>query len=482
MKTRLKEIIAQYPFFFDILNTIDASVYFCDINGRLLYVNKAAERLDGYTNEELYGRTVTEIYGLDEETSPMLRALTSEKPLEDISFRYDVNGREIYQICNARPIFLDGKKFGAYTIQKDVTHLMEVIERNIRFQKEMFSPTGDSEGFGIDSLIGEHPLFKECKKMAIRAAKSDSPVLLTGATGSGKELFARCIHQNSDRNKGPFLAINCAAIPETLLESILFGTSKGIYTGALERKGLFEQAEGGTLFLDEINSMPLVSQSKLLRVLEEKEIAHLGSNERIKVDVRIISSSNTPPQEAISSKQIREDIFYRLAVVNIMIPSLAERKSDIFLLANHFISVFNERFRKHILALDDEVLGFFLKFPWPGNVRQLKHCIESAMNFVTDEDLRISKDHLPVYLFSIDNAANHGAQGSSPPKEPVDRNRESKPPEPESTGVFSAIVQKEKEQIIKALMENQGNVSKTAKQLGMHRQSLIYRIKKYKIT
>lgn len=481
METRFKEFINQYPFFCDLLEILDSAVYFCDVNGRLLYINQVAEGLDGYTNEELYGRTVGEAYGLDERTSPMLMALTTEKPVVDKAFRYIVNGREVYQICNARPVFFAGKKVGAFTIQKDVTQLMEVIEQNISLQKKAFLPNkndpADSrqDKAGADRLLGEHPLFRECKETAIKAARNDSPVLLIGETGSGKELFARFIHRNSNRRDGPFLAINCAAIPETLLESILFGTSKGIYTGAVERKGLFEEAEGGTLFLDEINSMPLFSQSKLLRVLEEKEIQHLGSKERIKINVRIISSSNVFPEEAISKEQIREDLFYRLAVVNIMIPGLASRKSDILLLTNHFIKLYNESFQKHILGLDDGVLKFFLDFPWPGNVRQLKHCLEAAMNLVTGDDRKIKMKHLPAYLLSGNNAATGGYLQ----KKPLDRNKDH---EPESIPVFSAIFEKEKAEIIQALMENKGNVSKTAKQLGMHRQSLIYRIKKYNIT
>ncbi|EHQ90552.1 sigma-54 interaction domain-containing protein [Desulfosporosinus youngiae] len=480
METRFEEFMNQYPFFCDFLEIIGSAIYFCDVNGRMLYVNKVAERLDGYTNEELYGRTVKEAYGIDGET-PMLMALTTEKPVVDKAYRYIVNGREVYQICNARPVFFEGEKVGAYTIQKDVTQLMEVIEQNISLQKKVFSPKEDDlaesrqDIVGADRLLGEHPVFRECKEMAIRAARSDSPVLLVGETGSGKELFARCIHRNSKRKDGPFLAINCAAIPETLLESILFGTSKGIYTGAVERKGLFEEAEGGTVFLDEINSMPLFSQSKLLRVLEEKEIQHLGSKERIKINVRIISSSNVFPEEAISKEQIREDLFYRLAVVNIMIPSLASRKSDILLLTKHFIKLYNESFQKHIVGPDDEVLKFFLDFSWPGNVRQLKHCLEAAMNLVSGDDLKIKMKHLPAYLLS----GNNFATGGYLLKKSLDKNKH---PEPESTGVFSTIFEKEKEEIIQALVENKGNVSKTAKQLGMHRQSLIYRIKKYNIT
>ncbi|AET68254.1 PAS domain S-box [Desulfosporosinus orientis DSM 765] len=484
METRFKDIINRFPFFCNLLESLDEAVYFCDVNGRLFYINKVAERLDGYTNDELYGRSIGDAYGLDNRTSPMLLALTTEKPVVNKAFRYIVNGREVYQICNARPVFFEGEKVGAYTIQKDMTQLMEVIEQNISLQKKVYLPNGDDpkkahqDIVGLDRLIGEHPLFRECKEMAIRAAKSDSPVLLVGETGSGKELFARCIHQNSNRKEGPFLAINCAAIPETLLESILFGTSKGIYTGAVERKGLFEEAEGGTLFLDEINSMPLFSQAKLLRALEEKEIQHLGSKERIKINARIISSSNVFPEEAISKEQIREDLFYRVAVVNIMIPSLVSRKSDVFLLTNHFIKLYNESFQKHIIGLDDEVLRFFSDFSWPGNVRQLKHCLEAAMNLVTDYDRKIRMKHLPAYLLSGNNATT----GGYIQKKTIDNNKHLKYSEPDRTSVFLMIFEKEKEEIIQALMENKGNVSKTAKQLGMHRQSLIYRIKKYKIT
>jgi len=482
MKFAFEEVMKQYPYFADIFESLEAAVYFCDNEGRLVYINPIAERLDGYTNQELYGRTVMEAYGLDAQTSPMLRALTTEKAVVDMAFRYFVNGREVFQICNARPVFFNGVKVGAFTVQKDVTQLMEVIERNIVLQRQMFLSNADEsencaeDVTGIDRLIGEHPIFIECKEMAKMAARRDSPVLLTGETGSGKELFARAIHEHSSRREGPFLAINCAAIPEALIESILFGTSKGIYTGAVERKGLFEQADGGTIFLDEINSMPLASQAKLLRALEDKEIQHLGSKERIRINARIISSSNAFPQEAIRKKQIREDLFYRLAVVNIVIPNLASRKSDVFILANHFISEYNERFQKKIVSLDDEVLGFFLDFSWPGNVRQLRHTLESAMNFVEDGELMIKKKHLPAYLFTGIDAASGGYRQKDTIAIPVHDL-----PENKETGIFSAIKDKEKNAIILALMDNGGNVSKTAKQLGMNRQSLVYRIRKYQI-
>lgn len=257
-----------------------------------------------------------------------------------------------------------------------------------------------------------------------------------------------------------------------------------LYTGAVERQGLFEQAAGGTLFLDEINSMPLESQSKLLRVLEERVVRHLGSNDEIKINVRIISSSNTMPREAIENGEIREDLFYRLSVINIIIPDLVERKGDVFLLANHFIAYYNERFHKHIMGLDDEVTRFFLDFSWPGNVRQLKHCIESAMNFVGNEDYTIQMRHLPHYLFDGDSLNERHTPyrmgyGKNTSEETMTSRSKSNISKEEN--VYDIIRNREKSQIIDALLETSGNVTRAAKVLGISRQSLIYRMKKYNI-
>ncbi len=492
MSIPLEILWKEYPYLIDIFNRLSDAVYICDRNGNLIYINKAAEELDGYSLSDVYGRPVQETYGLDKETSPLLRALTQKEPVVDSVFRYYVNGREIVQVCNAGPLLIGEQVVGGFTIQRDETKIKEIIERNISLQKEIFDNHEESgektkereDPFSM--LLGEDPQFKECKKMALQAARGDSSVMITSKTGCGKELFAKCIHYSSSRKNGPFLAVNCAAIPESLLESLLMGTSKGVYTGAVEREGLFEQAEGGTLFLDEINSMPLASQSKLLRVLEDKIVQHLGSSKKITVNVRIISSSNSSPQEAIVEGQIRADLFYRLSVVNIMIPALAERQGDVFLLANHFISVYNERFKKHILSLDDEVLSFFLDFDWPGNIRQLKHCIESAMNFVDDSDYTIKKHHLPHYILKEQAKGFTGYHQKT--------NRESfipgtnhigiegeKTVRNENVHVFSDIREKEKQDIINTLISCHGNVTKAARQLGISRQSLIYRIKKYNI-
>ncbi|MEG1479242.1 MAG: sigma 54-interacting transcriptional regulator [Clostridiales bacterium] len=323
-------------------------------------------------------------------------------------------------------------------------------------------------------------MFKKCKNHAWRVAKTDSSVMLVGNTGSGKEVFARAIHQHSNRANGPFLALNCAAIPETLIEGILFGTTKGVYTGAMEKEGLLAQANGGTLFLDEVNSMPITSQAKLLRVLEEKTIMKLGSGKEKEIDIRIISSTNEAPFDAVDNGHMREDLFYRLSVVQIVIPPLRERSEDIPKLVEHFIHKYNEHFQKNILGINNEVLNYFMTFLWPGNVRQLKSCVESAMNFAKDGTY-ISLGDLPQYMFeSADTPEDKYRQWL----QLKNRSAAIHPPQDiemdtDEVAIMDSIWDEEKKEIITALRQSKGNITKAAKSLGMTRQSLSYRLKKY---
>jgi len=496
-----KDYFDTNPVLREIFDNLSDAVYFTDDQGRILFMNKGAEKLDGYLLQEAKGRTVTELYGLEVDQSPLLTVAASHQPLHEHTFRYYVNNREVYQICNTIPIRFPDNSWGAFSIQKDVTKLKETIEKNIELQKQLFGYLEDApeksgkEGrlYAFSDIIGDHPLLLECKNLAYNAAQSDSPIFLCGLTGTGKELFAQSIHAASKRRDKTFLAINCAAIPETLLEGLLFGTAKGVYTGATERKGLFEQASGGTLFLDEINSMPLASQAKLLRVLEEKHVTPLGSDHSVKIDTRIISSCNVYPSDAMKKQQIREDLFYRLAVINILIPSLQERKSDIFLLAHHFISRYNAKYHRQILAMEDDVTTFFLNYAWPGNVRQLKYCIECAMNLVNEDEMTIKTKHLPFYLLESQGTpplyqdyynlplksipAPPAQQERSSPQQPADEQAE----ESEDSNILSSIRRREKETIIQTLMKNQGRISQSARDLGVSRQTLVYRMKKYNI-
>lgn len=495
------EIFNKNTLYFDIFDKMIEAVYFCDVKGNLVYFNKVAEKLDGYLLKDSKGKALSDLYGLDEHSSPMLKALTTECPIHNEEFKYYVNGKEIVQICNASPVYSDGKLVGAYTVQRDLTPFMDMIEKNIALQREIMHQKNrdiseNPKAQAFSNIIGNSRVFMRCKDLAWRTAKTDSAVMLVGNTGSGKEVFARAIHESSNRNKGPFLALNCAAIPESLIESILFGTTKGVYTGAMEKDGLLAQADGGTLFLDEVNSMPLASQAKLLRVLEEKKIMKLGSNKEEDINIRIISSTNEVPRDAISKGHLREDLFYRLSVVQIIIPSLVDRKEDIPALVQYFIDKYNKRFHKNVLGIDLEVRNFFMSFPWPGNVRQLKTCVESAMNFTKDGDSIYLCD-LPQYIFErAEDADGRYRQWKHlkdrMPKEEIvsllEKKEEDILPVKEviepvnEVNLLDSIRDEEKNEIIQALRQSKGNISKAAKTLNMSRQSLSYRMKKYHLS
>ena len=236
-----------------------------------------------------------------------------------------------------------------------------------------------------------HDIIAHCKQ----AAKSDSSVMIYGETGTGKELIAQSLHNASKRANGPFLAINCAALPEPLLESLLFGTERGSYTGAESRAGLFEQANHGTLLLDELNSMNISVQSKLLRVLQDGMVRRVGGVSETHVDVRVLSSINVPPYQAIAEGNLRQDLFYRLGVVNITVPPLRERREDIPLLAKQFIMEFNKKLGKNVSTLHPDTLKLLQEYHWPGNVREFQHVIEHAMNIIPADCSVLT----PEYIF-----------------------------------------------------------------------------------
>lgn len=466
-----------------IFDEVADAVYVCDLDGRLLFLNRAAEKLDGFRLEVVKGKDIASLYGTDERRSPLLKSLSQQKTIREPRYSYWIQGKEVAQSCVASPLFIDGVLVGAYSVQHDLTEMRQMVEENLHLQQEvekrrLKKDVSLSSRYDLHALIGESESFAACRKTALRAAETDSSVMLVGATGSGKEMFARAIHENSPRKNGPFLALNCAAIPEELLEGILFGTAKGVYTGAVEREGLLRQAEGGTVFLDEMNSMSMASQAKLLRVLEEKEVYKLGAAKGKAINVRLISSCNESPQAAVERGAMREDLFYRLSVVYIPIPSLSERREDIPLLVEAFISDYNKRFEKSVLGVAENVMAFFMTYDWKGNVRQLKHCIESAMNF-TESGQWIGFSSLPPYLFDSMLAETPVKAAESETPSPV---LTPEPEEKETTAektVMEAIREEEKAEIIAALRESKGNMAKAARMLGINRQAMVYRVKKY---
>ncbi|ATW28938.1 hypothetical protein DCMF_26925 [Candidatus Formimonas warabiya] len=459
-----------------ILNSIDEGIHSIDVHGNLFIYNSAQEKLEGYRASEVLGKHVTEIYNLDRTSSLLLKVLEEGRPIFDYHQEYTTkNGNYIDVLCSTVPLYSGNKIVGSAAILKDFSKFRQMAEKILYLQEKLTVKWSKTTSIQqkerhttFDQLIGLNKQFLESITWAKTAAKSDSPILIFGETGTGKELFAQSIHEESRRSRGPFLAINCAAIPENLLEGILFGTVKGAFTGAINRVGLFEQANGGSLFLDEINSMPLALQAKLLRVLEEKKVRRLGGNEEIPIDTRIISSCNVTPTIAIERGQIRADLFYRLAVVYVFLPPLRDRLDDLELLSNYFIQALNIQLDKSISGLNHEVISAFKNYHWPGNVRQLKHTIECAMNIIPSQEKFISPSHIPKYLglFSQDNIELK----IEPTEQEVKKNH--------TLSVLSQIKEQEKDLIINALKKSKGNVARAAEELGMSRQLLQYRLKR----
>jgi arginine utilization regulatory protein len=302
------------------------------------------------------------------------------------------------------------------------------------------------------------------------ASRSSSNVLIIGESGTEKELFAEAIHNASDRRSRPYIVENCAAIPATLLESLLFGTAKGAFTGAIDRIGLFQQADGGTLVLDEINSMPMSLQSKLLRVLQEGRFRPIGGEKEEEVNVRIIAITNKDPLELIRKGKLREDLFYRLSVVNLFIPPLRKRgKEDIDLLTEFFIKNISGELMKRDITISDEMMEYFYSYSWPGNVRELENIIEGAINLLNDGE-KITLRHLPYYL------KNDVKFLEGFPRDTKSNSIESIIEEDISLHDYLDCI--EKEIVKEALDMADGNVTKAAKILKITRQSLQYKIDK----
>ncbi|SDY87601.1 sigma-54 interaction domain-containing protein [Tindallia californiensis] len=458
-----------------ILESIDEGVHVIDGNGFTILYNKAMAELEGMTIEEVMGQKFLNMFpDLDSESSTLLNVLKTEKPILNQSQVYlNKQKKRITTINSTIPLYYDDEIIGAVEIARNITKIKELSDEIMRLQQSLTNPVSTQKKnkitfYTFESLKGSSPNFLKALRMAQKAAKSSSSVLVFGETGTGKELFVQGIHYDSERKSQPFIAQNCAAFPESLLEGILFGTSKGSFTGAIDRPGIFEQANGGTILLDEINSMGKNLQAKLLRVLQEGYVRRVGGLKDIPVDVRIIATTNEAPEDLLYHNIIRKDLFYRLNVINIVIPPLRERKEDIELLANYFIEKHNSILNKCIQRIEKGCMEAFLQYGWPGNIRELENAIEGAMNLTLSED-ELSKEDFPEYLFreTEKNFAEkqnslHFDVGEGMP--------------------LNELVEKiEFTYIKKALATTNGNISQAAKKLGIKRQTLQHKIKKIRV-
>jgi Nif-specific regulatory protein len=327
----------------------------------------------------------------------------------------------------------------------------QLLDENITLKEKL------RERYRLYNIVGTSNKMSEVFQMIERIANTDVTVLIRGESGTGKELVANAIHFNSSRTPKPFLKLNCAALPDTLVESELFGHEKGAFTGATEQRiGRFERADGGTLFLDEIGTLSLTAQAKLLRVLQEKEFERIGGNRTFRVDVRIITATSKDLERSIEEGTFREDLYYRLNVFPIFIPPLRERKTDILLLADHFTEKFNQKHKKDVRRISTPAIDMLMQYHWPGNVRELENCIERAVLFCTDRV--IHSYHLPPTLQTGEGS------GTVP-----------------SFSFEGAMKNFERELIIDALKNSGGNMAKAARLLKTTERVISYSVKKLRI-
>lgn len=463
----------------NILHSIEEGIHIIDAEGRSILYNKKMEHIEGLSASEVLGKHLLEVYpAWTIKDSTLLTALETGRTIERCKQSYlNFKNKRITTVNTTYPILSGAKIVGAVEIARNYTEVNALSEKLIDLQQKMTTATKSRSSkqcvYTFDMLVGRNPGFMKAIEISRKAAKADSNILIEGETGTGKELFAQSIHNECAGREGLFVAVNCAAIPDTLLEGILFGTSKGSYTGAEERPGLFEQANGGTLFLDEINSMSLPLQAKILRVLQENYLRRLGGTRDLPIDVRIIASSNEPLQGMMKSGEFRKDLYYRLNVINIQIPPLRERKEDIPLLTDYFLRYYNKKMGKDVWMLSLELQEAFLDYPWNGNIRELQNVIESAMTMVTDENV-LEREHLPAHIDLLRDAppqAVPNAEGLEPG------------PSFSAWGNLSVYLDDIERKIINdALRRSKANISQAAAMLGMSRQNLQYKMKRYALT
>ena len=480
--------------FLSVLSAFDEGVIIADQSGRIVFYNETQSRIDDLAPDSVIGKSVPEVYNLDHNSSMILRCIKSGRPiLGELFFYRTCRGKLVNTVNSVFPLVQHGHVTGAICFIKDYNLLEKKISATPAFSPYDGHGYGNGTRFAFADIIGEDEKFLQSVKMARLTADSPSPVMLYGETGTGKEMFAQSIHNHGPRHAGRFTGINCAAIPENLLEGLLFGTSKGAFTGAVNKPGIFEQAHGGTLFLDEVDSMPLNLQTKLLRFLQERKIRRVGGATDITIDVKIISSVSNNPQRALQEGQIRMDLFYRLAVVFIPIPPLRELLNGVEMLTRHFINKYNLVLGKSVVGVSANVLDIFRRYQWPGNVRELEHLIEGTMNMIEAEDI-IRMNHLPRHFLTPEfalltaaasipdadgrvddpNASGSGRAGAG--LTAIDAAPFRTTPE----SLLGLQKTREKELINKALVESTGNVSRAARKLNISRQLLHYKMKKYR--
>lgn len=429
--------------------------------------SKLVNDYSDYINKNFF-----EIYpNLDIKNSTMYECIKKGNVVQRNKQYFKDYNNQVFSTSNITiPINRKGEIIGAIELSKDLTSFNDLEEKKV----DIKVTNQESELLVVEEMTFDDILTSNIDMIDnIRKAKvfgnSPNPMLIYGETGTGKELFVQAMVNYSNRSREKFVVQNCAAVPNSLMESMLFGSVKGAYTGAENRIGLFEEADGGTLFLDELNSMPYEIQSKLLRVLQDNQIRPIGSNKVKKVDVKVIFAMNEDPMKAIEEKKLREDLFYRVSGNMIKLVPLRDRKEDILLYANYYIKIYNYQYSSNVEGISRDLMNIFKNYAWKGNVRELKHIIESMVS-ITEERLLTIKS-LPIYMkdkIEFLGKKKETLGESYILKEPIAPLKET-------------LIKAESEAISKALYHTNGHINKAAEMLGVPRQTLKYRMDKLNI-
>ncbi|WP_156520796.1 sigma-54-dependent Fis family transcriptional regulator [Oceanobacillus sp. Castelsardo] len=447
-----------------ILESAYEGIVVVDKNATIVEFNEAYSRFIGVNQKDVIGRPVQDVI---DNTNLHHTVRTGLPERGEIQY---IQGQPM--VVHRIPIWRDGEPVGAIgmLIFEGVSELYQIYDRfrkNSQHKIPAETKTEPVENHvmkttAIERIIGQSDVIANLKRTTRKVAKTDVSILITGESGTGKEMFARSIHDLSNYGKGPFISVNCGAIPEQLFESELFGYEEGAFTGAKKngKPGKFELAEGGTIFLDEIGEMPQTMQTKLLRVLQEKEFERIGSVYKKTLKARIVAATNKDLRKMVNDGGFREDLYYRINVIELIIPPLRKRETDIALLISHYLTSLCKKYNIPKKEITGEAMGILMKYEWYGNIRELVNTIEKLL--ILTEEQTIDTFHLPNY---IKNREIHNQNMNFPPLHKVKQEENLK----------------EKELILRMLQETGGNKTKAAEKLGIHRTTLYQKLKKYRL-
>ncbi|OWZ84003.1 sigma-54 interaction domain-containing protein [Natranaerobius trueperi] len=458
--TDLKEIESMLK---AIINSTQDAISVVDENGIGILINPAYTEITGLTKNDVIGKPAT--VDIAEGESMHYKVLKTKKAVKNVPLKVGPNKKDV--LVDVAPIIVNGNLKGSVGVIHDVSKIKQLTEE-LNEAKSIIRKL--EAKYTFDDIVGESGDIKAAIRIAKTAAQTPATVLLRGESGTGKELFAHAIHNNSERRYDPFVRVNCASLTETLLESELFGYVEGAFTGAKRggKRGLFEEAKSGTIFLDEIGEMSLNLQAKLLRVLQEREVMRVGSNKPVPIKCRVIAATNRDLENAINNNEFRRDLYYRLNVIPIKIPSLGERAEDIPFLAQFLLKKFNQEYGRNVNEISDKALEILKKYDWPGNVRELENYIGRAMINMEITETIMKPNHLP----STEQTTKINCNNSTPNGREFTKD----------LSLDEIIQETEKKAIIEALERNNGKRSEAAKDLNIALRTLYYKIDKYKIS